>query len=537
MTKIYVPDLKPLVPPKSRMYMPDLKPLVPPKSRMYIPISDYSEERSDGGTVVDMLGSSLDEITVYGKSVQDGTPTPSEPVPIRVVDGNNLLPQEYISTVTREVVVTVNADKSVTLDGTVTGGNMYYTIYGSTNTQLPSWLKAGGVYYKDGYNAYFYDSNKTQIASFGPNVSMFIVPNSAVYVWFAFYAANNSVIDDLTVYPMLSEVNFEDKNLFGVPMEGFLRGTNTTYMKIDLTGGGTVFVVQVEPNTDYAVSAKMYTGMNRFRLCLFNADPRDGSEFAVGDFSQAILVNNPSSDQLFRTFNSGSFTWAALGLSTGDTAYNENAKAYLELETKTIPYTPHGSIGLLMGDVLVPIDLDGNVLASLPDGTRDELTVDSAGHVVLTKRIETVTFGGDSTWTYSSNGPRFYKTLTSASKRCDITHASAITNLLELLPSGGSTSMEGFNISQTSAIYVNVSSSYPDVDTVEEFQAVLRATPLTVVYPLATPQTIDLGTIELPEIPEGGCEVSIVATVVPYINIDYTVSGEDLLARLLDVPE
>ena len=44
-------------------------------------------------------------------------------------------------------------------------------------------------------------------------------------------------------------------------------------------------------------------------------------------------------------------------------------------------FAPYGSIALQIDESITPIDLQGNVLASLPDGTRDVLRVDSAGRV------------------------------------------------------------------------------------------------------------------------------------------------------------
>lgn len=44
-------------------------------------------------------------------------------------------------------------------------------------------------------------------------------------------------------------------------------------------------------------------------------------------------------------------------------------------------------ISLQVNGTTTPIDLQGNVLASLPDGTKDELTIDSAGNVTITKRV------------------------------------------------------------------------------------------------------------------------------------------------------
>ena len=55
-------------------------------------------------------------------------------------------------------------------------------------------------------------------------------------------------------------------------------------------------------------------------------------------------------------------------------------------------YVPVGSIGVSVSDGSTTyIDLQGNSLRSLPDGTHDELTVDAAGNVGMVKRCEETT--------------------------------------------------------------------------------------------------------------------------------------------------
>lgn len=51
-------------------------------------------------TVADAWETTMESATVYGKSVQDGTPTPDNPVPVQVVGGKNLFDMSTVSTTT-----------------------------------------------------------------------------------------------------------------------------------------------------------------------------------------------------------------------------------------------------------------------------------------------------------------------------------------------------------------------------------------------------------------------------------------------------
>ena len=52
------------------------------------------------------------------------------------------------------------------------------------------------------------------------------------------------------------------------------------------------------------------------------------------------------------------------------------------------------------------------------------------------------------------------------------------------------------------------------------FKADLAANPLVIVYPLATPQQIDLGYIDMPTI-ESGDTISVGATITPVIDVSW----------------
>lgn len=159
--------------------------------------------------------------------------------------------------------------------------------------------------------------------------------------------SGESVAVDSDSYLESSTISGQSKaypiNLFDAPTQGWIVGTSSTYHRIDgyIDGNnkGTLFVAKVKPNTDYFVSANFYTGMNRFRVALFDDDPRGdsytGQEFPIGHSSQAVQVNDPTTDQ-YATINTGSYTWLALGLSTSATATNQSAVACLKEVSSTL---------------------------------------------------------------------------------------------------------------------------------------------------------------------------------------------------------
>ena len=143
----------------------------------------------------------------------------------------------------------------------------------------------------------------------------------------------------------------------------------------------------------------------------------------------------------------------------------ENPSAVqFELGSTAADYQPYGSITLVTGSERTDIDLDGNALRSLPDGTEDVLEVDSEGNVTLTKRIGITT-------TATTDG-----------------------------------------ISAT--VGTDAMSTTGDL-----------SDGATVIYPLATPQTISLGTIDLPSLPSPSFSMHVDAAVTPTIDAEWLTEG------------
>ena len=122
------------------------------------------------------------------------------------------------------------------------------------------------------------------------------------------------------------------------------------------------------------------------------------------------------------------------------------------VEVQVVEAPTGGQFGILIGDTVTPIDLQGNVLASLPDGTHDRLLVDSAGHKTIDNAVGHIASYNDET-------------------------------------------VGDIWLSNTGQL----------------------TTGADVYYKLATPQTIDLGYIDMPTI-ESGDAISVSANIVPVID-------------------
>lgn len=106
--------------------------------RRFLPTYHY-EDNTDG-VLPESVGKPLRDYKIYGNSIQDGVPSPEEPVEIQSVgDMINLLPFPYItvsSHTTNGVTYTINEDTSISVSGTATGYSDFCFIYGQAITDF-----------------------------------------------------------------------------------------------------------------------------------------------------------------------------------------------------------------------------------------------------------------------------------------------------------------------------------------------------------------------------------------------------------------
>ncbi|MBR2804909.1 MAG: hypothetical protein IKE20_07200, partial [Eggerthellaceae bacterium] len=208
-------------------------------------------------------------------------------------------------------------------------------------------------------------------------------------------------------------------------------------------------------------------------------------------------------------------------------AQNVTIQPQIEKGATATPYVPYGCIGLNCGGIQTPIDLQGNVLASLPDGTRDELSINSAGHVTLTKRVGVKTLVGTETWTaYSSwNGNSqycYYTSIIDSPSNSGNTHqpiCDFATSYTQSVFSGSTKPVDACCLDNSKNFCVRVPQSSKS-----DFTTWLTAHNQRVYYILATPQTIDLGYIDMPDIASGAA-ISVTASVTPTITASWWAEG------------
>ncbi len=201
---------------------------------------------------------------------------------------------------------------------------------------------------------------------------------------------------------------------------------------------------------------------------------------------------------------------------------------------ETIEPDADGNIVFTIGENEYAVNLLGNIVASLPDGTADDISIDKSGNVTLTKRCGFYKVTGDESIASKAYGLYFRTVLTNSisdypstgwqqgSGYC--THAPFMGN-----PSG---EFDHAYATSTSPVYFGQRSTGNEV--LEEY------TGSEMLYKLATPYEISLGTVELPSKSQTPYNGSVESYLDPTIEIvqenrpEYTIKN---LYQDYDAPE
>lgn len=331
-------------------------------------------------------------LSVYGQSVQDGTPTPSAPVPIVSVEGDS---EGNISLVAQGLNVahpvpgTRRENKGITA---TVGEDGWITISGTSTATSPA-LVGIGIGSTD---------NRARTIEGAPTFALFIENEGALV----------SGEIELQVYGS----NGEATNVGGYAAASRTFDTLTDYIS------------RIYVFLRAASNGKTYDG--RFRFSLVRSD---------------------------------------------------------QMPTEYIPYV----------ETVTPIDLDGHELRSLPDGTRDEVTVDQYGHAILTQRVGEMelpttgwianTLRGENVFYMNASGPQSNPSL--------LDRFAPATSVSALVGTMGMAAYGGYN---PNSRVTPLNLSFPSgVNTEALAQQWLTDNPTTLLYALLTPVTHDLGTVPL----------------------------------------
>lgn len=188
-----------------------------------------------------------------------------------------------------------------------------------------------------------------------------------------------------------------------------------------------------------------------------------------------------------------------------------NIKLQLELGSTATDYEPPNI-------TTTPIDLQGHTLNALPDGTRDELHIDGGGNVVLEKRTHKSVVDGDLNWSAKNSVGQFISA-NAVEYAAPITSKEYINTFIDkLIPS--SDLQNSLCISNLSGrdLYLREPAFASDGIEVKSWFA---NNPTTIIYKLAEPQTIDLGTITPPTMAAPNVTAYVADDTPAEMELDY----------------
>ena len=166
---------------------------------------------------------------------------------------------------------------------------------------------------------------------------------------------------------------------------------------------------------------------------------------------------------------------------------------------------------------ITSIDLKGNTLCSLPDGTRDELHIDATGAVTLTKRVGVKVLPSDAaSWKQdtSSSTLRYFTSISP-----DAVHNYVPRTVMsDALPPRVATD-DAYGFTHIMAAWSDAYASIGSGETAQDIASVCGNK--TLLYKLDDPQIIPLDPITLPLLPSPNITVYADAPVTPDMELEY----------------
>ena len=235
-----------------------------------------------------------------------------------------------------------------------------------------------------------------------------------------------------------------------------------------------------------------------------------GDNIEIRDTALNQIVNIMSTQVKQFTLNNP--TAIKMKIGYGWPKYPVITKAQLEVGSKATACEPHKSKNTV-------IDLKGNELCSLPNGVKDEVVIDAEGNVSLIKRVGVKTFFGadDENWIQggSTEKVQAFNTMALSS-----TYKASVNRYCNLLPFTNEKDTEYIAIDGVGKTYLSLNKAR--TPTLAEFKSFLSQNPLTVIYEMKTePQTIPLGKVELPALPEATSNVWNDGNIPANVYIQY----------------
>lgn len=306
--------------------------------------------------------------------------------------------------------------------------------------------------------------------------------------------------------------NIEIKDGNDFPFDLTLYGRSTQATSTSPVSPSPDFPSPIESITEISATV---TGKNLISTTIFNANNYISQLLNLkvgnytikytGDISSAIYVRkNDGTTPINGTvviekynLNTMTFSISEEGLYyiqfyKSGTGFANFENAQLEEGSTATDYEPYQSNTLT-------IDLQGNELCSLPNGTKDELVIEN-GIAIITKRVGKVVLDGSENWISHSYGTNSYSLRDVLTFNFDYTQIQLISNYFKGVSNADRAIGDNITYTISSREFVIRNTTFTSLS---DFKTWLSTHNVEVLYELAEPETINLGTVEMPHTYEG----------------------------------
>ncbi len=288
-----------------------------------------------------------------------------------------------------------------------------------------------------------------------------------------------------------------------------LNGTATELVELVLLGGYSNSVDNLRGTfrlSGGASNAKIYAMSYR----------SDRSYTGVGDSGNGVILESPNGDQ-------GIGAWVSI--TKGTTLKDTVVRPMLSVGPDPVPY--EAPIG-----IETQINLKGQVLHRLPDGTHDELHIDSSGAMKIVQHTQPFRVNSADGWTYDSKykrfvGPKGFKISDTTNGVC------SLCSRLALLPFGGTQGdTSGYVVDSGGQLLVKI----VGVESLDALGKWFAANPTQFVLGRATPVEIQLDPINIPELPANEANVWFSSYIPAITDVTYwTTIGKNVSDKFEDI--
>lgn len=180
---------------------------------------------------------------------------------------------------------------------------------------------------------------------------------------------------------------------------------------------------------------------------------------------------------------------------------------------------------------LIPIGLDGNSIAKVND-SKDKLSIYRNGKVILTKKVNRYIFTGNENWqSQTGNHIKVQNLYISIDNMKGTTSGgSCCCNIAKFSMLAGQQNDTDINICKPNAMGFNLlldvsQELFPTINSFKQYllQQYDNGTPVYVDYELATPQTIELPSIDPLQLWEGIVNVELISNLATNLNVNYNI--------------